>query len=165
MSELGYDSRAVSNRILGTARSKGIDLTIMQLLKLVYFAHGWTLALLSRPLSFHHAQAWQYGPVFPHIYRAYPGAGSKTIKELVIDKAAGLPVSAEFDEDASEIIDTVAEKYGREHGFRLSRWTHAEGSPWDVTLKEKGLYSEIDNDLIQADFKKFVRDGAAPLQR
>lgn len=159
--ERGYDSRAVSNKILEVARSKGIDLTIMQLLKLVYFAHGWTLALYDRPLSYHHAQAWQYGPVFPHVYRSYSGAGSNLITDPIVEKATGAPYRANLDEQALDVIDTVVEGYGREHGFRLSSITHAPGSPWDTTFKERGPYSEIPDDRIKEYFKKYIGEQQA----
>ncbi|WP_131993555.1 type II toxin-antitoxin system antitoxin SocA domain-containing protein [Dokdonella fugitiva] len=40
----------------------------MQLLKLVYLCHAWTLGLLGRPLLREEVQAWRYGPVFPALY-------------------------------------------------------------------------------------------------
>jgi uncharacterized phage-associated protein len=102
-------------------------------------------------------------PFFLTLYRAYPGAGSKTITAPIPEKASGLPYRAEFDESALEIIDEVALQYGGEHGFKLSYWTHAKNSPWDITLREKGLYAQIDDNEIKDYFKKLVanEEGAA----
>ncbi|MBV9510077.1 MAG: DUF4065 domain-containing protein, partial [Caulobacteraceae bacterium] len=65
-----HDSRTVANRFLELARERGQMLTPMQLLKLVYIAHGWMLGLAGRPLIRDEVQAWQYGPVIPPLYNA-----------------------------------------------------------------------------------------------
>ena len=38
------------------------EITTMQLLKLVYIAHGWMLGLYDKPLISDEVEAWQYGP-------------------------------------------------------------------------------------------------------
>lgn len=53
----GHDSRAVANRLIEMADERGISLTIVHLVKLVYFAHGWHLGLFHRPLIRHAVQA------------------------------------------------------------------------------------------------------------
>ena len=45
-----HDSRAVANYFLTKAKDAGKQLTPMQIIKLVYFAHGWSLGLLRSPL-------------------------------------------------------------------------------------------------------------------
>jgi uncharacterized phage-associated protein len=71
---------AVANAVLDEARDQGKSLTIMQLLKLVYIAHGWSLALLNVPLVNEEPEAWQHGPVFPSIYREFRRFGSQPIQ-------------------------------------------------------------------------------------
>ena len=63
-----YDSRRVANEFIRAAAQEGRGLSIMTLLKFVYIAHGWTLALLDRPLITDLAEAWRYGPVVPSVY-------------------------------------------------------------------------------------------------
>ena len=63
-----YDSGTVANHFLRLARQQGKSLTPMQLLKLVYIAHGWSLGLYGLPLVRDEIQAWQYGPVIPNLY-------------------------------------------------------------------------------------------------
>ncbi len=49
----GHDSRAVANRLIDHADEEDGLVTILQLVKFVYFAHGWTLAVYDRPLIYH----------------------------------------------------------------------------------------------------------------
>lgn len=149
----GHDVRAVANMILAIADRKGIPLTIMQLLKLIFFAHGWTLALFDRPLSANKAQAWQYGPVFPHVYKSYPGAGSQRIDQPIIDKRTGRPFASHFSQEDLDVMESVVDGYGHHHAFSLSAITHAEGSPWHHTFNNVGAYTDIDDALIKDYFK------------
>jgi uncharacterized phage-associated protein len=151
---IGHDSRAIANRLLLIAKQKGCTLTIMQLLKLIFFAHGWSLAMLDRPLSKNKAQAWQYGPVFPHVYKALPGSGSKQIDSLIIDKSTGEPYDSNFDDDDDAIMSAVVEGYGKAHAYKLSRITHEEGSPWSIIFNSRGPYSEIPDSLIKEFFAR-----------
>ncbi len=45
-----YDSRQIANWFIRRAPDDGQSMSIMHVLKLVYMAHGWTLATLDRPL-------------------------------------------------------------------------------------------------------------------
>lgn len=145
----GYDSRAVANMILREAWQQKKALTIMQLLKLVYFAHGWSLALLNRPLISDYVEAWQYGPVVPEVYKALPGAGSRKINSEIL--VNGIPLVAPLNQEEKEVIKAVVENYGNLHAFQLSELTHQESSPWAQTIPH-GKYTIIPNKLIQEHF-------------
>lgn len=62
-----YDVLTVADTILKIAKSKGKALTPMQLVKLTYIAHGWSLALHEKGLFKNKIEAWQYGPVIPDL--------------------------------------------------------------------------------------------------
>lgn len=160
VAKIGYDSRAIANEILKKAQEKGVRLTIMQLVKLIYFAQGWSLALMDAPLSSHSAQAWQYGPVFPHVYKAFPKSGAQKISDLIINKSKGEEYSADLSKDEEDLIDWVIDEYGSMHAFELSKLTHVEGGPWKQVVDTNGFYSEIPNSLMTKYFKRFVDEAA-----
>jgi len=53
----------------------------MQLIKLVYIAHGWTLGLYNQPLIGKQVEAWTYGPVIPSVYHDFKHYGRDPITQ------------------------------------------------------------------------------------
>jgi uncharacterized phage-associated protein len=79
-----FPAEAVANEFLELAKKDGEALSPMKLLKLVYFAHGWHLALTGEPLIEEPVQAWQFGPVIPSIYHQFKRFGSGPINEFAL---------------------------------------------------------------------------------
>jgi len=154
--EKSQDARAIANYILDVAPEYGIKgLTLMQLLKLVYLSHGWSLAFRDTPLVIQAPQAWQYGPVYPHIYRSLGKYGGHPVKERILNKETGfafLPVN--MTKEQKKIIELVLLTYGDMHAFQLSNITHEKGSPWDETIENIGIYKDIPLDNM----KKYYKD-------
>lgn len=140
-----HDSRAIANYILERAPVLGIQqVTLMQLLKLVYLSHGWSLAFGDTPLVAQNPQAWQYGPVYPHIYKALNKFGGNPITEKIKEKLTGAEFyPVDMTDEQRKVIDAVLLSYGKKHAFELSNITHQVGGPWDVTFKSYGAYKEI----------------------
>ncbi|BDP41802.1 hypothetical protein DAETH_17710 [Deinococcus aetherius] len=124
----GYAAEVVANAFLDLARAEGRTLTQMQVHKLVYIAHGWTLALLGRPLIYNTVHAWQRGPVVRRLWDYWGGRGRTPIAEP-LDVSPGEP-DLRGDSAAQEVIRSVWTTYGQMDGDELSRLTHLRGSPW-----------------------------------
>ena len=133
-------SITVARKFIELAKKENRGLTPMQLLKLVYIAHGWMLGLYSRPLIDDPIEAWRYGPVIPNLYQAIrsyrdqpvpaiPGSGSTTL-EL----------------DEKNIIQQTYEKYGHFSAIKLSGITHMPNTPWKRAMNIGAV--RISNDLI-----------------
>lgn len=140
-----HDARAIANYILDRAPAMGIEkVTLMQLLKLVYLSHGWSFAFHDAPLVAQNPQAWQYGPVYPHIYKALNHSGSAPIVEKIRDKISGFEYyPIEMTLEQQKLIDAVLQSYGKRHAFELSTITHSPDGPWERTMKTAGVYKEI----------------------
>ena len=76
-----YDALAVANEFLERANKAKRPITPMQLLKLVYFAHGWYLALENKALVKERFEAWKFGPVCRPIYREFKRFGMNPVRE------------------------------------------------------------------------------------
>lgn len=151
---MSFDSRVIANKILKVAWEKNISLTKMQLIKLVYFVHGWSLSMLGSATVKDRPQAWQRGPVYPSLYNALSNYRSEPVNQLLADKNTGIPFDDNLENDAqSRLISDVTSSYGNDHAFVLSEKTHAAGTPWDVTIKNRGKYAEIDEHLMAQHFE------------
>ncbi len=156
-----YTPLAIANAVLNEAWSQGKTVTIMQLLKLVYIAHGWSLALLNASLVNEEAEAWQHGPVYPSIYRQFRRFGSGPISELASTPFGPL-ADAELTDEQRNLLKSVVKNYGDMHAFRLSRITHEADTPWSKTYDGgRGSSDEIPNALVAEHYRKLARDRSA----
>lgn len=134
----GHDPVAIANYFIGLSRGKG--LTLMQLLKLSYISHGFTLAFLKKPLANEYAEAWKFGPVFPSIYHEFkyekPGPIKNKAKWADMQDNVLKEVSSNFSNSEKTIMKLTYKKYGSLDGWQLSAITHAEDTPWATAWKE-----------------------------
>ncbi|MCL6584270.1 MAG: DUF4065 domain-containing protein [bacterium] len=115
---MAYDAKAIANYFLDLAKSKGEKLTLMKLLKLIYFAHGWHLAITGKPLIDEQVEAWQYGPVIPSVYHEFKGFGNQPITRSEIDpqllKLFDIEVPAIHEDDSftKSLLNKIWDTYG-----------------------------------------------------
>ncbi|MCG5526891.1 MULTISPECIES: Panacea domain-containing protein [Halorhodospira] len=146
----GHDASGVAKRLLEKAHERGQPLTPMQLIKLVYIAHGWMLGLYSRPLINEPVEAWRYGPVVRSVYDQV-----KCYRSSPVEAIAAKP--AELNDYEDDLLDQVLEIYGDKSGLLLSTITHQSGTPWFITWHSQGMNGSISNDLIEAHFEELYR--------
>ena len=137
-----------------------VPLTALQVIKMVYIAHGYSLALLGKPLVDEDVEAWRYGPIVPSVYHVAKKYKGNPIKELLY---SGIPVDGERIDSAKKffkdliperqrvILDGVLEGYGEYTGLQLTNMTHSDDSPWKRYYKPRRLGQRIPD----ADIKKY----------
>jgi uncharacterized phage-associated protein len=144
-----YSVLEIADEILKIAKRKGVELTPMQLMKLVYIAHGWSLAILEKDLFSDRIEAWKYGPVIPVLYQATKRFGRKSIPfELISDEEPSPLKTAE-----QSFLEDVFDKYGHLDGIQLSSLTHKKETPWDLRYVPDMQNIEIPDDLIKQHYK------------
>ncbi len=162
-----HDSRAVANYFLDLAEREGQQIDPLKIQKLVYYAHGWHLALRKRALITETVEAWKFGPVVPRLYEAFRKFGSSPITE----KACGVieldsaPIPFEYNIEsnpyrdevayAKSLIESIWKVYKKFSGLQLSTMTHAEGTPWYKTWYSDPdrVGRDIDDELIKEYFE------------
>lgn len=146
---MSVSAEAVANEFLALAQKDSRKLSNLQLQKLVYIAHGYVSAMVGEPLIFNDVKAWQYGPVYPKLYKKLSkyGSGEVTDKVPAEDSVA--------DGEAKEIIKAVWDVYGGMSGSKLSALTHKEGSPWSEVWKSN-QYGDIPQALIATHYKEII---------
>ncbi len=157
---MAYPAIAVANEFIRAA--KGTALSPMKLQKLVYYAHGWYLALHDEPLIEEHVEAWQFGPVIPELYREFKRYGNTDITRPATQMAYGTSEVYEprvaddggaSSRSALEVIQSVWSAYGEYSATKLSNATHKPDTPWSKTYDQGCRSTVIPNDLIKDYFR------------
>jgi len=161
-----FSAKAVANEFLGLAFAEGKRVSPLKMQKLVYFAHGWHLAVTGRPLLNESIQAWKYGPVIPTLYREFKESGSDFIVSPAAVYKNGQWVVAKLDDEgtaqevetAKKIIERVWQQYGSLSASELTTLTHTKGSPWERTPDKDEFGAIIPDESIR---EYFVRQAKA----
>ena len=146
-----YRAIAVANYVIELANTRSAPVTPMALQKLVYFAHGWHLAIAGQPLIAEPVEAWSYGPVIESVYRAFRHYGLLPIRRPI---AGGMAPPA-GDSIATSVVGRVWEVYGKYTASVLANMTHEPGGPWDLVMRENASARSvpIPNELIRDHFR------------
>lgn len=145
-----YNPALIARKFIDLAAKSGQQLTHMQLQKLTYIAHGYSLAILNRPLLNEPVSAWKYGPVIPSMYDVFKHFGNKGIPSNM-----GLSFVPRLNSQDEEIISAVYSTYGDKDGIELSSLTHRAGTPWSEAYN--GFMSTvIPNNLIQDYYHQLI---------
>lgn len=146
------DARVVANRFLELAKEEHRQLTPMQVLKLVYIAHGWMLGLNGRPLIEQPVEAWQYGPVVRDVYNGVRSYGRDPVRD-----AMWAP-QQQLDYYEGDMVRQVYGLYKHMDGIALSNITHMPNTPWAETYRPGQFGRVIPNDLIAAHYQRLSRE-------
>ena len=101
----------------------GDAISNMKLQKLLYYAQGFALAILGKPLFEDDFEKWAYGPVLPVVYNKYKAFGSEAIPR---PEGASLQ---DYTDDERKLLDEVYYTFGQYSAWALSEMSHAT-TPW-----------------------------------
>lgn len=145
------------------AQEEHRDITQLKLIKLVYIAYGWDLALTGEKLFNERIEAWKHGPVIPSLYHEFKDYGSQPIDRFALNLDLDTwdvfsPKIPDSDEQTRLILDRVWESYKKFSGWALREKTHQIDSPWTKVFKEGVRGIQLDDDDIRAHFQKKIRE-------
>ncbi len=142
---------SVANYFLTLSQEEGREIRPLALIKLVYIAYGYALAMTGRSIideRFDEVQAWKLGPVIPSVYHTFKHNRNNPVRDKAIaycDNGTDTPDIQELtldDTEACDIVRLVWNKYKDMTDSRLVTLLHQNGSPW------KRCYVEGQNAII-----------------
>lgn len=163
-----FSAEAVANEFLQLAYRDHKTISPLKMQKLVYFAHGWYLAITGRPLLSEPIQAWQYGPVIPTLYRQFKEWGADPIRFPATKEVPGKGTirpklddegSPEEVETARKVIERVWKQYGRLSAAKLTALTHSENTPWARLPDKEEPGTVIPDEDIRDYFVRLAKAG------
>ena len=111
-------------------------ITPMKLQKLLYYAQGFSLALLNRELFKEDFEAWQYGPVIPSVYQKFKQYENGAIPSCPLSPST----LTKFTDDERQLLDDIYTAFGQYSAWALSEMTH-KTPPWK-NAKPKEIISK-----------------------
>lgn len=162
---MSYRASAVANFFITRGVQDKSPVDPMKLQKLVYFGHGWYMAVTGEPLVNEHIEAWRYGPVTPSLYHEVKANGSGPIDFPIFETGdLGSEAPRVTDPGALEVLERVWQVYGEVSSVRLSGMSHDPDGPWHSTWQNKAQNgalrgADIPNDEIRRYFGRLARRG------
>ena len=128
-----YSSIAIANYLLDLAWAEGKSIDPIKTQKLVFIAQGWSLAVYDNRLVGEDVEAWDFGPVFPELYREFKRYGRSPIAR---PGACFDDFDSDSDQEGRHILDNVWRVHKSVSGIQLANRTHDPGTPWEVVTRE-----------------------------
>lgn len=127
----------------------GEPLTLLRLLKLMYYAEGTSLAMEKGSLFADPFIAWRHGPVVLSIWKEYTDNPRKL--ELTDEEKTELNTISREDD---ALLEPVFHTFGQFSAWRLRNMTHEE-DPWiEATDNGRVMNREISRETIKAYFNE-----------
>ena len=160
---MAYTPQHVANFFLEKAESENVPLSQLKLIKLVYIAYGWYLALTREKLFNEHIEAWQHGPVIPSIYHEFKDYGGQPINRLAYDLDLDTfeyvsPKIPAHDERTKIILGKVWGAYKKFTGWSLRNKTHEDDSPWSRVYENGQRGIRLKDEDISEHFTKKISE-------
>ena len=145
-----YTSQHIANYFFRRSKEEGKPLTM---LKLVYIAYGWVIALTGEKLFGDKIEAWLHDPVTLLLYHEFKHFGKSAIDErsviLNLDSFDHVePEVLSKDTETLQTLDKVWQGYGQFSGWDLRNKTHAHGTPWEKVYDDAERNMTIPDDSI-----------------
>lgn len=156
---------AVANYFVELAKNEGKPITLLGLVKRVYIAHGFSLAIYHKSLldpRFDRVEAWKYGPVIPCVYHSFKQNRANPITEpTIVMSWDSEKYEPKFytpkleDKQAREIVEMVWKRYHSKTDSQMVSLTHHPGTPWELCYIE-GRNKEIPDEITEIYYKQIV---------
>ena len=151
-----YSPSQGANTVIRYSFQQEKPISPLKLQKLLYFLHGWFLAVYDQPLFSEEPEAWQFGPVFPDVYHDYKIFGSIPISKDNFEEYGTLSKGYIGEDDKFEgMLDEVWGLYAPYSALHLSDLTHRSGTPWSLARDRNDRY--LAQDEIRDHFKSLMK--------
>lgn len=153
---MNTNALSVANYFIELATNDGSSIRPLKLMKLVYIAYGYALAILGKSIidsRFDKVEAWKFGPVIPSVYHSFKQYGKHEITQkttifVEIDGEITVKTPELMDEDVRKVCSLTWRRYKNKTDNQLVTLLHGVGTPW------ANVYVEGQNNPIPEEFTR-----------
>lgn len=139
----------INRNMIDVANKEDEQMTLLKLLKLLYYAEGCSLALDRGSLFGEKIVAWEHGPVVEEVWRNFGDAYNLQVSSGDMENSM-----SKFTSEDNELLEDVYSVFGGYSASGLRNKTHKE-SPWlDATNGGRIFNAEITRDAMTRYFKE-----------
>lgn len=145
----------ISRNRISVQYDGGDEMSLLKLLKLLYYAEGCALAIKGESLFDEEIIAWEHGPVVESVWREY----RTDPYHLPFGSEADMASIEKIQKDDADLLENVFSVFGQYSAWGLRNKTHEE-DPW-LKASENGtvLNRPIDRNIMKRYFKEnYVED-------
>lgn len=139
-----HDSLIISKYLVGKALETKTPISPYKIEFMVYFAHGWYLAITSRLLINERVEAWQHGPVIVPVHKYYKDESN--LKKPPSDSE--IPKKA-----VCEFLDGIWAYYSHLSEVEMQALCFETNTPWDISYERSSGILVIENETIKKHYK------------
>lgn len=121
----------------------------VKLMKLVYLAHAYKLALCESPLIEDEIFAYKFGVYIPKLHERLSRFGDKAVRDRIARRLF-------LDKPSSDIISIVRQQYIQYSGSYLSSLTRKPDDPWGMSYVP-GQMNLIPDELIRSYYSNLIK--------
>ena len=156
---------SVANYFIELAKNDKVEIRPLKLMKLVYMAYGYALAIIDRSIidpRFDKVEAWRYGPVIPSVYHSFKQYRDSPVTEKTVvmvsddDYLVGFVEPKLKDKSARKVCDFVWKRYRGHSDSELVSLLHGQATPWAQVYRE-GQNCTIPEVMTKAFYKGLVK--------
>ncbi len=142
-----YDPFSLFNYFLKKSLNSNNPLSPVQIELLIYFGHGWYLALNGKSLIKNPIKAWRHGPVIETVHKFYNKAGLDIASTLDLEKIK------DFKDSDLPFLEGIWAYYHHLSEKDMIALCHIPETPWFVTYGKSSKDVVIDNTLIKRHYQ------------
>lgn len=150
-SAMAYKAIEIAAAFIKKGKAEKKPFSQMKLQCMVYYAHGYHLALNGEPLFFEAIEAWEIGPAIQSVYAMY-----RLIDRLPVAEWPDDNLDIEYDIKTQKAIDAAWNVASTQTSDQFIKWVTAKGSPWAKSYSPIQWTLNIGNDAIKGYFEKVV---------
>ncbi|MDR0911833.1 MAG: DUF4065 domain-containing protein [Methanobrevibacter sp.] len=150
-----YNSSTIASYFIRKSEKIGKDISILKVIKLVYIAHGWKLALDNTPLINDEIQAWKYGPVMPELFNLLnKEEDNKKTSSAKISDPNIIAQSLIMEDKDILLLNRVFIKYMDFSDEEISELCHEKDTPWNKIYNNGKGRNEVISDKETSQYYK-----------